>query len=514
MLRNKRLVAVLATLLVVVLAITGCGNKAADGGDSAEGTVKDTLIVAQGADAKSLDPHATNDQPSSRVMKQIYNTLVTTNVDLEIQPALATEWTNIDDRTVEFKLREDVKWHNGADFTAADVEFTFNRMLESPKVAHIIGVLESVEVVDDYTVRLVTEEPFGAILAHLAHTASSIINEAAVTEAGETYGQNPVGTGPYKFVEWAAGDKITLEANAEYFDAVSPIKTVVFRNIVEGTNRAIGLETGEVDVAYDIEPIDKQQVIGNDNLELVEEPSLSMAYIGFNTLKKPFDDVRVRQAIHHAVDSQSIIDTILEGAGTISTSPIGPKVFGHNAEVEGYEFDVEGAKALLADAGYADGFETTIWTNENPVRLQIAQIVQANLLEIGIKVSIEPLEWGSYLERTAAGEHDMFILGWTTVTADADYGLYALFHSELHGSAGNRSFYTNTEVDNLLDAAKVATDESERLELYAKAQELIVAEAPTVNLYYQTNNIGFQKNVKGVQLHPAGHHTVYGLSFE
>lgn len=162
----------------------------------------------------------------------------------------------------------------------------------------------------------------------------------------------------------------------------------------------------------------------------------------------------------------------------------------------------------------ADGFDTTIWTNDNPVRMQIAQIVQAQLAEIGINAVIEPLEWGSYLERTAKGEHDMFILGWTTVTADADYGLYALYHSSQHGGAGNRDFYTNEEVNTLLEEGRMATDPEVRKEKYAKAQEIIVSEAPDVMLYYNTQNIGAQKNVKGFKLHPAGHHSVYGVSFE
>ncbi len=360
-----------------------------------------------------------------------------------------------------------------------------------------------------------TEEPFGPLLSHLSHTAASILNEKAVTEAGDDYGQAPVGTGPYKFVSWTAGDKITLESFAEYFAGEATIKNVVFRNITEGTNRTIGLETGEIDVAYDIEPIDKNRVAEHDNLQLVESPSLSYAYIGINTTKGPLADVKVRQAINYAIDVPTIIDVVLEGAGELSNSPIGPRVFGHNPDVDAYGYDVEKAKSLLAEAGLADGFETTIWTNDNPVRMQIAQIVQAQLLEVGINCTIEPLEWGgSYLERTGKGEHDMFILGWTTVTADADYGLYALYHSSQHGGAGNRDFYTNAEVDELLEEGRTATDAEARKEAYAKAQEIIVSESPDVMLYYGTQNIGAQKNVKGFKLHPAGHHGVYGVSFE
>jgi peptide/nickel transport system substrate-binding protein len=516
---NKKLVTILSAMLILVMALTGCaggntdtGATSSDNGAAAE--VKDTIIIAQGADAKSLDPHATNDQPSSRVSKSIYSRLVEMNEEMEIVPGAAESWTYVDDTTVEFKLREGVKFHNGEELKASDVKFTLDRMMASKKVAHIIEAVTAVEIVDDYTVQVKTEEPFGPLLSHLSHTAASILNEKAVTESGDDYGQNPVGTGPYKFVSWTAGDRITLESYPEYFDGEATIKNVVFRNITEGTNRTIGLETGEIDVAYDIEPIDKNRVAEHENLQLVESPSLSYAYIGINNTKGPLADPKVRMAINYAIDVPTIIDVVLEGAGELSNSPIGPRVFGHNPDVDAYGYDVEKAKSLLAEAGLADGFETTIWTNDNPVRMQIAQIVQAQLLEVGINATIEPLEWGSYLERTGKGEHDMFILGWTTVTADADYGLYALFHSSQHGGAGNRDFYTNEEVDRLLEEGRKATDPEARKAAYAKAQEIIVSEAPDVMLYYGTQNIGAQKNVKGFKLHPAGHHGVYGVSFE
>lgn len=512
---NKKLATILSAMLILALALTGCAggsNGGAATGEAAE--VKDTLIIAQGADAKSLDPHATNDQPSSRVSKQIYSRLVEMNEEMEIVPGLAESWTYVDDTTIEFKLREGVKFHNGEELKASDVKFTLDRMMASKKVAHIIEAVTGVEVIDDYTVRVMTEEPFGPLLSHLTHTAASILNEKAVTESGDDYGQNPVGTGPYTFVEWAAGDRITLESFADYFAGEATIKNVVFRNITEGTNRTIGLETGEIDVAYDIEPIDKARVAEHENLLLVEGPSLSYNYIGINTTKGPLADVKVRQAINYAIDVETIIEVVEEGAAELATTPIGPRVFGHNPDVEDYGYDVEKAKALLAEAGLADGFDTTIWTNDNPVRMQIAQIVQAQLAEVGINVVIEPLEWGSYLERTGKGEHDMFILGWTTVTADADYGLYALYHSSQHGGAGNRDFYTNEEVNTLLEEGRMATDPEVRKEKYAKAQEIIVSESPDVMLYYKTQNIGAQKNVKGFKLHPAGHHSVYGVSFE
>lgn len=505
---NRRTFLVLSILLVLVLTLTACGSQ------ETGGSGKDTLVVAQGADPKSLDPHASNDQPSSRVNKQIYNTLVEVTEDMEIEPSLAESWEQVDETTWKFKLREGVKFHNGEELKASDVKFSLDRMMNSPEVAHIVGAVESVEIEGDYTVIIKTKEPFAPILAHLAHTAASILNEKAVTEAGDDYQNNPVGTGPFKFVSHDVGDKVTLERFDDYFGETAKVKTLVFRNIPEGTNRTIGLKTGEVDIAYDIEPIDLDKVREDDKLVLIEEESLSTTYIGFNTKKAPFDDVRVRKALNHAINVDEIIEVVLEGAGTKATGPINDKVYGYNQSLSGYEYNPEKAKELLAEAGYPDGFKTSIWTNDNPVRVRIAELVQAQLKEVGVDVTIEEVEWGAYLERTAAGEHDMFILGWVTVTGDADYGLYPLFHSSQHGGAGNRTFYTNAEVDQLLDKGRTSIDENERLEAYAKAQEIIVEDAPQIFLYFQTQNAGVQSNIEGFRLHPAGHHKLVNVGFK
>ncbi|MGL4252796.1 MAG: glutathione ABC transporter substrate-binding protein [Fusobacteriaceae bacterium] len=475
---------------------------------------KDRLVVAQGADAKTLDPHATNDQPSSRVSAQIYDRLVEQDEKMQPQPGLAEKWEQPDPRTTVFHLRKGVKFHNGEELKASDVKFTLDRMMASPTVAHIAGSLEKVEVVDDYTVKLITKQPFGPLLNHLAHTAASILNEKAVKEGGDAYGQKPVGTGPYMINTWQAGDSITLKANPDYYKGASPIPTVVFRNIPEGTNRTIGLETQEIDIAYDIEPMDKKRVADDQDLTLIEEPSLSMAYLGFNTNKKPFDDKRVRQAIAYGIDVQPIIDTVYQGAGTPANSPIGPLVFGYSKDAKGYPHDMAKAKELMKESGHENGFDFKIWTNDSPARRDIATIVQDQLKPLGVNVAIETLEWGAYLDGTARGDHDMFILGWVSVTGDADYGLYALFHSSAKGGAGNRSFYSNPEVDALLDQARGSTDNNERVGLYDKAQKMIQEDLPIITLAYTTQNVGVQKNVMNFKMNPAGHHKVYGVSFE
>ncbi|MTI14041.1 glutathione ABC transporter substrate-binding protein [Sansalvadorimonas verongulae] len=491
----------------MALALAACGGPEQNTG------VKDSLVVAQGADAKTLDPHRTNDQPSSRIAAQIYNQLVETDQDMNIIPGLAESWTNVDALTTDFKLREGVMFHNGEEMKASDVKFTFDRMIASPTVAHITNAIDTVEILDEYTIRITTKAPFAPLLYHLTHTASSILSEKAVTEFGSDYGQNPVGTGPYKFIDWAAGDRINLRAFGDFYEGKQVIENVTFRNIVEGTNRAIALETGEVDISYDISPIDKDNIANKAGLKLIEEEALSTSYYGINVTKAPFDNLKVRQAVAYAINTDDIIDAVAMGAGRASNSPIGPKVFGYSPDAKLYKQNIEKAKQLMAESGVATPINTTIWTNDNPGRIQIAQIMQAQLREIGINMSIEVLEWGAFLDGISRGDHDTFMFGWVTVTGDADYGLYALFHSDTHGGAGNRSFYSNPHVDKLLELGRTSTDSEQRLAAYSELQALLQEEVPTVSLYSQFHNVGMKDNIGGFQLAPAGHHKLKGVYF-
>lgn len=505
----------LALALAAISLFAACGGSTAEKKEekSAAKPAKDRLVVAQGADAKTLDPHATNDQPSSRVAAQIYDRLVEQDDKMQPQPGLAESWEQPDPKTTIFHLRKGVKFHNGEELKASDVKFSLDRMMKSPNVGHIVGSVDKVDVVDDYTVKVTTKEPFGPLLNHLAHTAASIMNEKAVKDGGEAYGQKPVGTGPYVMDNWQAGDSVTLKVNPDYYKGASPIPSIVFRSIPEGTNRTIGLETEEIDIAYDIEPMDKKRIQDDKDLILIEEPSLSMSYLGFNTAKKPFDDKKVRQAIAYGIDVEPIIETVYQGAGEPANSPIGPLVFGYSKDAKAYPHDAAKAKDLLKQAGQ-ENLKFKLWTNDSPQRRDIATIVQDQLKQIGVDVAIETMEWGAYLDGTARGDHDMYILGWVSVTGDADYGLYPLFHSSAKGGAGNRSFYSNPEVDKMLEQARVSTDNEERIKLYDEAQKQIQEDLPIITIAYTTQNVGAQKNVQNFKMNPAGHHKMYGVSFE
>lgn len=474
-----------------------------------------TITVAQGADAVSLDPHRTNDQPSARVMRQIYDTLVLQLEDLTLVPGLAESWTQLDELTWQFRLRDGVTFHNGEPLRASDVKFTLDRLRDpatAAPAAFLVTFIDDIVVVDDLTVNITTKVPFVPMLSHLAHTATSILNEKAVTEAGEDYGTRVVvGTGPFKFVLWESASRIVLERNPNWWGGEVLPSQVVFRPIPEGTVRAIELETGAIDIAFGLEPLDARRLEADPNIRIAEVETLATHYIGFNVQRPPFNDVRVRRAINHAIDVDTIVEVIFRGQAVRATAPISPRVFGAHPGLEPFEYNPELARQLLAEAGHAGGFNTSIWTNNNPIRMQIAEVVQAQLGELGINVEIRVLEWGTYLADTAAGLHDMFILGWVAVTADADYGLYSLFHSSQFGDPGNRTFWSHPRVDELLDLARAESDPERRLAYYKEAQEIIHSEAPWVFLVITTEQNGLRANIEGFVPHPAGHHRLYNL---
>lgn len=497
----KKILVVLASM---ILLFTGCGEK------NGAKKVKEELIIAQDGESKSLDIHQGNDGFSLRANRLIYSRLVEADENMQIHPGLAESWQQLDDRTMQFKLRKGIKFHNGDDFTAEDVKFSFERMMNSPRIAFVLPPIERIDIVDDYTVNIVTKTPFGPLLAHLSHPALGMVSKKFLTENPEALKEKPIGTGSYKFKEWIYGDKLVLEKNEDFYDKNERgLKYIVFKNVVEASNRAIGLETGEIDIATPISSVDEENIKNNPKLQLLTKPSISYTYIGMNMTKAPLNDIRVRKAINYAIDKQAIIDVILNGNGKIATSPIAPGVFGFTDKTKNYEYNVEKAKELMKEAGYENGFTTSILVFSGEANTQTAEIVQAYLKEIGIDLKIEIVEVSAYWDMTERGVHNLFLGSWGVVTGDADYGLYAMYHSSAKGGAGNRDFYENEKVDELLDKAKTEIDPETRKKLYEEAQILIVNDAPDVMLYNRNLTVGAQKYIKGLGIHPV---TLYNFA--
>ncbi|WP_156291308.1 glutathione ABC transporter substrate-binding protein [Oceanobacillus salinisoli] len=518
---KKWLLMVLAFVLSVFLAACASepeeDSSSASGGEtpSESGDQGGDLIIATDSDAVSLDPHMTNDTPSANVRINIYDNLVTQDENMELQPSLAESWEQIDETTWEFKLREGVTFHDGTEFNAEVVKANIERILDpeiGAAVLFMYNMVTEVQVVDDYTVRFITEYPFAPLPAHLAHPGGQMISKElieedyAAIESGEQPGSvinaNPVGTGPFIFEEWKNGQSVTLVNNENYWDEPALLDSVTFNVVPEDLTRISELTTGNAHITTPLSPSDVAQVEGTDGMHVQRQESSSLAYIGFNMDKEPFDDVRVRQAISMAIDKEQIINGIYDGAGIPANGPLAPGIFGHDETLNGLEYNVEEAKNLLAEAGYEDGFSATIWTNDDRQRVDTATNVQAQLAEIGIDLEVEILEWGAMLDQTANGEHEMMVFGWTTVTGDADNGLYPLFHSDNLGTPGNRTFTVDEELDKYLDEARQTADPEARKELYSQAQEKLVELAPFAYLLHQEYLLGVRDEVKNLSQLP------------
>ena len=476
---------------------------------------KDLLKIGVPVEAVTLFPYGSNDNATARMTVNIFDRLLEKDEKGQFQPGIASSWEVLSPVQVKFNLRTNAVFHNGELLTAEDVKYSIERAIVSPEVEHIASPIKNVEIIDPYTIMLNLKDPFAPILSHLAHSTMGILNKKAAEAAGQDIDQNPVGTGPYKLKAWNRGQNTLLEAHTEYWGEAPKIANLEFRVIPEASARTIALETGDIDIAYDIDAIDRERVSESADLQLIEEAIARIEYLGFNIEKGKnpiWKDRRVREAVTLAIDTDGIINSVLFGSGTPADSVIYKTVVGHYAGLTPRKRDVAKAKALLAEAGVKPGLEVSAWTSEGQ-RQKMLEVIQANLKEIGINLKIEVYEWARFLDGTGKGEHDMFVLGWTTVTGDADYGIYNLIHTKAFGGAGNRSFYSNPEVDVLLDNARKEIDPVKRNAMYKTIQEVLYDDIPFIPLFYKLANVGASKKVKGFLFDPADSHRLQTVYF-
>ena len=542
----KKILKVIALMLVAAFVLSACGNGGGQvtggtepsvetNGDESS-TVTDmggTAIVetgtettrthlnwALGAMPPSLDPTMALDMPGSQVGKIIHQTLFTQSFaadgTMSIVGLLAEDYEIIDSQNLRVWLREGVMFHDASMMTAEDVQWSLERAGVSPHVAPIANMIESVTIEDDFTVVIHLNIPFAPILSNLAHTSTSILSRSAVERlTPEVHQFEPVGLGPFKVTNYVAGDRIEMARFDDFWGELPLLETITMRAIPDGSMRAIELETGAIDLAYAILPPDFNRLRNDPNVTMMSTFTFGADFIGFNNQRAPFDDVRVRQAILYAIDGEVLVNAAFQGTSAPVNGPLAEMVWGsYSANLPTREFNIERARELLAEAGFPDGFSTTIWTNQNDTRIDMATILQSDLRVIGIDVEIEVLEWGAYLDATAAGEHEMFILGWVATTGDADYGLFPTHHSSSFGATGNRAFYHNPEVDRLLDLGRSETDPARRLEIYAEAQRLIWEDAPMFYTNQTEVLIGTVPDLRGLRLLPNQHHTITTIFFE
>ncbi len=493
---KRRKQAVLVFALVFLLSTVAAF---AGGAQETEAAVKDEISIALAADITSLDPMGHNDTKSEKVSFLVFNRLFRLNTDFEVVPDLAEEWEQASDTEWVIKIKEGVTFHDGSEMTSDDVKFSLERSMTMPKVQQVLSEVEKVEVVDRYTVKVTTKSAFAPFLYTLVHAGTSIVPKAYV-ESGDEF-ENPVGSGPYQFVEWVSGDRVTLERYDGYFDAgnMGQTATIVFKVIPEGTARTIALETGEVDVVDELPPMDASRVRDNPDLTLYDKPSTRINFFAMNTEKEPYDNVLVRQALNYAIDKEAIIMVALDGAGVEAGSVLAPSFLGYKAGP--YSYDPARARQLLAEAGYPNGFSTSIMTSGDD-RKRIAEVIQANFSEIGVEAEIEMLEWGTFIDSVLKGLEETLVLGWTS-NPDPDATLTPIFYS---GNIGGMNFsrINDPEIDRLLQEGREELDLSARVRIYNQFHQYVMEQAPFVPLFVNNNLTGANADLEGVEQSPQG----------
>jgi peptide/nickel transport system substrate-binding protein len=470
-----------------------------------------TLVIASGTDIENTNIHLVTASPSYSVLEHIFEPLFSMSPEGVLEPLLAESITATGDTTYEIKLRQGVSFTDGTPFNAdavvANLEWVLNPDNGAP-FAFLISQVESITAVDDYTVEITTSAPFAPLPAHLAHGALAMVSPAALEQGVEFMAENAIGTGPYMLESWARDEAVTLVRNPDYWGDAPAIDTVVFKVVKEDGARIIEIEAGTIDVAVRVPPVEIPRLQANPDIDVVITPGLRTIYIFFNVTAEPFDDVRVRQAVNYAVDVQAIVTSLFNDAALVSTAPFAPPIFGYSAQTP-YSRDVERAKALLEEAGVAPGTVVEMYhpTGRYIQDALVADAVRSQLAEVGLVVELKTLEWPQYVPTVRKTKEDgndvqFAMLGWGVPTVDADYALFSLFHSSQHPPGFNGAFYSNPEVDALLEEGRSTLDPAARQAAYAKAIEIIWEEAPWLFLYSEIQVTAIRKNVSGFIVHP------------
>ncbi len=478
------------------------------------------LIVGQIAEPKALDPAAVTAVNDFRILMNVYDGLVRyKSGTLEVEPALATAWEISEDGTeYTFTLREGVTFHDGSPFNAEAVVFNFERLLNEDPPYHDTGPfplafffssVSSVEAVDDLTVKFTLSEPYAPFLSNLAYPTGLIVSPAAVEQHGADFGRNPSGTGAFTFAEWRSNEAVVVEANPDYWDGAPDLEAVVFRPITDANTRTAEMLAGGIDMMVEVPPVALSQFQG-DGFQVFEQAGPHVWFLILNAKEGPFADKRVRQAANYAINKEALVNDVLEGTAEVAAGPTPPAfAWAYNEALEPYPYDPEKAKELIAEAG-AEGAELTFYVTEggsgmlDPVAMGTA--IQADLNAVGLDTTIETYEWNTFLGQVnpgLEGKADMAEMAW--MTNDPDTLPFLALRTEAWPDKGgfNSGYYSNPEVDELLEKARVATDQDERAALYKQMQEIVQEDAPWVFVANWKQNAVTNDRVEGFELQPS-----------
>ncbi len=469
-----------------------------------------TFVFGRGGDSVTLDPSRMLDGESAKVCDMIYDTLVQyRGATTDIEPALAVTWDSSADGLIwTFQLRQNIQFHDGTPFNADTVVFSLSRPNALAR-SFYDEFISQISALDVYTVQIELKTPYAPFLSTMASSENAIVSPAAVAHFGDNFGDNPVGTGPFKFVKWDKGDQIFLTANETHWSGKPTIDKLIFRSIPDNADRFMELQMGNIHTMEFPNPEDLAQVQSDPMLELLMQPSLNVGYLAMNMEKPPFDNLKVRLAINHAINKAEIIERLYHGTGIPAKSPIPPTLWSYDDTIEDYEYNPELAKQLLAEAGFPDGFETTLWALPVPRPYipngqALAEELQSELQNVGIVANIVTYDWRTYLAKTELGEHDMAMLGWIAGGDPDSFFYYLLSKTTAEKPALNIAFYKNDEMHDILVRARMSTDRGERTELYKQAQAIFHRDAPWVPLAHAQRLLVINNSVKNLNLSPVG----------
>ena len=445
---------------------------------------------------------------------------------MQYEPLLATSWEKTAPTTWALELQEGATFHDGSPFTADDVKFTLDRYKnENAKTGNSwsMGWFDDVTVIDENTIEIDTTYELSNLFAWLAY-APKIISKTAVEAAGQTdaeeiSGDALVGTGPYTIDEYVPGERLTLASYDGYWGDAPNFEVVEWIPISDDSARINALRAGEVDLITSVPPALVEQLEGTEGIKVISQPSARYTYVWLNTLKPPFDDPLVRQAANYAVDFDAITEQLFEGAATPADVPLAPSNFGYVAQ-ERYGYDPEKSLELLAQAGVETPVKVLYLTPQARYLQdrEVATAVQGYMNQAGFDVTLEATEWASLSanifeqqDKYKAGEipypdYDMLLISWASITLDADYALYEVFHTD---EAYNLSYYSNPDVDEALDRARVSVDQEQRAQDYEFAIEQIWQDAPQLFMYYEPQVLAMAEGLEGVKILPFEHYLVH-----
>jgi len=507
--------------LVLMVATTACTEQQGQ-----------TLVYGRGGDSVGLDPALESDGESFKVCDNIYETLVTFGPETtEVVPGLALSWdVSEDGLTWTFRLRQDVLFHDGTPFDADAVVFSLERQFKEDHPFHKVegayqywasmsmsDIVSDVRAEGPWTVVIHLKRPNAPFLSNLAMNFCAIVSPTAIQKWKDDAPRHPVGTGPFQFVQWIKDDRIVLERNPTYWGETPALDRIIFRSIPESSVRLIELSQGSIDVMDNLVPDFITHIQSDPKLKLLSQAGMNVGYLAMNMDRPPFHLLKVRRAVNQAINKQALVDNLYQGLALPAVNPIPPTLWSYNESVEGYVYDPDEARRLLAEAGYPQGFKTTLWAMPvprpyMPQPMKIAEAIQADLKRVGIQAEIVTFEWGTYLDKVQRGQHDMALLGWTGDNGDPDNFLYVLLDKNATAfPANNIAFYRSGPLHELLVDAQREVDPERRTDLYRKAQEIVHEDAPWVPLVHAAQTAALRTRVEGFQLHPTGSKWLQGV---